>query len=501
MRRVGGGWRPGRLVLPAATAIVTAWGCATPAPEGPSWLLLDGEGFEILSARDPETTRRVARQLQVLRAVVGASAAGDDAAPAVPLRIVLFTDPSALEQVVGEAGRAGHLVSSMREDRLLLAEPGRAELGEAARHHLVHRFLARRDPVAYPFWYKEGFAEMLSSASVEGDQVLLGHYPERSIEVFRGGHWIPLDQLLRVAHAAELVPSARAMAFAESWALVHYLHYERGDPRTLRAQLARYLEAKRDGNDDAGALAKGFGIGVDELDRELRDYVSAGQFPYFSIPAASIETASPAELRALAPAEAATRLGRLALASGNAAAAESRFSSALHDSPDDPDALCGLASLRSFQGRWPEADELYHRAIAQRPNDGGCYLDFGESIYQRARGVDDSELTRALAETARKLLVRSWQLDPDVPLTYAVYGATFLLGETLPESGRDALAHASELLPSNLEIALLLAEYRARLGDPEAARKGLLSALAWAHEEGPHAAAAHRMARELGAPR
>jgi len=70
-----------------------------------------------------------------------------------------------------------------------------------------------------------------------------------------------------------------------------------------------------------------------------------------------------------------------------------------------------------------------------------------------------------------------------------MYGATFLLEGEETQRGLEPLEHASQMLPSSLEIKLLLARLYARLGRSMAARSLALAVYSRTHSEATRAEA------------
>ena len=101
---------------------------------------------------------------------------------------------------------------------------------------------------------------------------------------------------------------------AQSWLLTHYLLQGRPE---LRISIPRYLKALRQGPVELDALESIFGVGVEQLESDLRSYVERGVFRNSTIDFA-VPQATLANLRAAA---AGRQPERLAHSAGRAAGA------------------------------------------------------------------------------------------------------------------------------------------------------------------------------------
>jgi cytochrome c-type biogenesis protein CcmH/NrfG len=108
----------------------------------------------------------------------------------------------------------------------------------------------------------------------------------------------------------------------------------------------------------------------------------------------------------------------------------------------------------------------------------------GELLHAKALGAELEPAERdALLREARRHYVRSYELDPDAPETYAMYGRTFLAVGQDPAQGIETLEHAHRLLRPNAEIRRWLAKAYAMTGQEERARGMLERMLAWSHDD------------------
>ena len=112
-------------------------------------------------------------------------------------------------------------------------------------------------------------------------------------------------------------------------------------------------------------------------------------------------------------------VGRLRLATGDAADAEASYRKALALVPQSPDALIGLAESLVAGGKFDEAETIYQRAIAAQSSYAATHLAYGRFLASQGRAAE--------AVTAFE---RATQLTPDNPNALSnLGGAYFLMGD------------------------------------------------------------------------
>lgn len=139
---------------------------------------------------------------------------------------------------------------------IIFSDQDRARAMEVFRHELVHRFVAHYFPAA-PLWVNEGLAQFLASATIDGDEVVVG-LPLRSYE-FDGWQWkrwrTPFaDVWPRMDELRQRTEALDSSEYAGAWALVHTLLL--GNARH-RAAFGSYMTELQDGQlNEPAAFAK-----------------------------------------------------------------------------------------------------------------------------------------------------------------------------------------------------------------------------------------------------
>jgi len=128
-------------------------------------------------------------------------------------------------------------------------------------------------------------------------------------------------------------------------------------------------------------------------------------------------------------------IGRLRLATGDAADAEVAYRRALDIVADSPDALIGLASAQAAGGRADEAEQTYRRAIAAQPRYAVSHLAYGRFLYGRGR-----------SQEAISVYEQAAVLAPDNPDAFSNLGAAYFLSGDFDRAAR-ALKRGLEIEP------------------------------------------------------
>lgn len=457
--------------------LVVLLGCLSPVHER-SWLRVRSPNFEVISELRADESSRLAQNLEFFRSVVDRTT-GATLEPRVPTRIYAFRSLGTLGTFSAVSWAAGFFDETMRGNVVVLARDRRGDGRQLLQHEYVH-YVLHNGAVVYPTWYDEGFAEFLSTTRIDGERVEVGRVPDGMRQLDR---WIPVRKILEARDISDWRLGRVYMFYMESWALVHYLHFGIESQEPLPVRLGRYLEDTASGVAPADAFETAFGISAAKLDRALKGYVRGGRFDGVAMSPQAFETGADPEIEPASPAVVAEALGRLSLAADKDAQARHYFEAAVELDPGNARAQAGVAETFSRDSRWDEAQAAFARALEMDPDDALVRLDYGEHLQRRFESAESPDAHAELVARARDQYVRSWKLDPSVPETYAMYGSTFLGDGQDAGRGLQTLEHAERLLPSNLDIKLLLARLYARLGRRDDARELALTVIGWGHDE------------------
>jgi hypothetical protein len=275
-----------------------------------NWRELTVGRLTIYSTRDDKATRSFATSLQLFENTIGTLLQSEHSRlPDIPTYVYILNG-SDFYKYAGWRGISAFFQRHPFENIIVFdGEKTFAETSEGVFHEYAHYLQANVQNAAYPPWYKEGFASVLQTFRVQGNQIIVGDGPPygRRVDMNR---WIPIARVLAVTQRdPEYRRESLAQEFyAESWALVHMMMFERPD---LGHSAAVYLRDLDDGFPEPEAYARGFTLSKDELDRALSNYLVTARINYKRLRFAQLPAVESAPLRLLPPWEADRELAGL----------------------------------------------------------------------------------------------------------------------------------------------------------------------------------------------
>lgn len=408
------------------------------------WIEVGTANFRFFSNAGRHATRRVAVDLEELRAVLAQLTNYDLKSP-IPTFIYVFKgERSFLPYKILYQGRpatlSGYFIAG--DEANYIAINADASNASAIIYHEYVHYVANNNLWYLPAWFSEGLAEFYESFEVSGDTVYIGLPILRHLLVLRGTTPIPIDQLLAVDHTSELYNEAdrKGVFYAESWALVHYLLL--GD-EDRRRQLGRYLDLVRNGTPGNEAFAAAFTADYRTLAAELRGHLRSLRFPWIETKA-EIDLDKNLEMRKMPYAEVLYRLGNL-LASQQPERPERRayFAASIEAEPEYGPSLSSLAVEAERVADWDAAHALHARAAAASPDDPLVLYRFGRFLSRRG----DNHV-RAAA-----VLTRSTELDPSFQPAWAALAKVYVDAGATSDEAVEAARIAHALRPSDIMAA------------------------------------------------
>lgn len=270
-----------RLPLRALLAAVVWLACAAPPPGPRSAATAPPEGWRELRARHftlytdlgPAAASVFAEEVQFFLALA-VNTLGLQELPSVPISLYAFAHSRDFERFREHPNQVAIFFSN--PDHPIAAVDSAADLRDVRQrlfHELAHYLMAPTHArQAYPLWYSEGLAELLSSADRAGARARLGIPPLRIQAARAWGRWIALERLLATSTTAGFSLEEGSLFYAESWALVHDLHAaKRIRGRDRLPQLLAFLAELRAGRPPSDAATRAFGTSIEDLELELRD--------------------------------------------------------------------------------------------------------------------------------------------------------------------------------------------------------------------------------------
>jgi tetratricopeptide (TPR) repeat protein len=332
-----------------------------------------------------------------------------------------------------------------------MAINGDAPLEEALHvmfHEYTHYYLASQFAGEYPPWFNEGLAELMGWAKFDKGMALL-RVPMYQVYEARDGDWIPFDRLIKVDHSdPEYQSHALAPTFyAQSWLTMNYGLIENRD---FGAQIFRYLQKLNTlvPQDEAARLAFG---DLAVIDKRLRDYsraksIAGGGVALGDVPEVQLPLAKPlSEFDALGV-----------------------FADLMLESRNSPERIRPL--VQTLERRDPNTARA--AILAARLTDWQQRRELASVLL--SSGLDSSPMSSRNSEDMDKDVKRAMKWfaeaiahnNEDVEALWGFGTAATRLDKNL-DLAEQALVAAYQRAPSSAEIAMSLANLKARQEKPD----------------------------------
>ncbi|HKA13453.1 MAG TPA: hypothetical protein VKH41_00425 [Myxococcota bacterium] len=279
----------------AAAWLLTAAGCATTAALDRRWIEVHSANFSIYTALDEASARQMLEDRELFRAAILAVTKVRRVVPHVPTEIYAFV--SNYEPFRPGSNIAGYFHPTLRTNLVAIdARPGKQRILARAilYREYTHFLLHNEGRAAYPLWFDEGFAQMLSSVDVLGAMVRIGVVPAHRVDRVRHAPKLPYSRILHAQSFTGWSQAEIGSFYAQAWLLVHNLTL--GQLGNFGDLLDRYLAEVGRGIDEDVAFHSAFGIDVDDLRSRLLAYQK--EIPSFGLPRGELAKGLAIEVRA-----------------------------------------------------------------------------------------------------------------------------------------------------------------------------------------------------------
>jgi len=245
--------------------MAAAWAFLLPAGElcARDWYRYENDHFVAYSNAPERRTRLLLEELERFRAVfllVGNVEIPDDAPRTM---VILARNQQEFRQF---AGRFTGGFALRGDGQTLIVMPATGERDWATtviRHEFAHALL-RYKGYPYPFWYEEGFAEIMSAVSFpdRGRAFTIGAVPQRAGSSRPRYDWNDLIADDFNLHAIGN-PEVASSAYAQAWLLAHWATF--GDETRNAAKLQQYFNLVQAQVPSLEAFSRSFGATPAEL--------------------------------------------------------------------------------------------------------------------------------------------------------------------------------------------------------------------------------------------
>ena len=452
------------------------------------WLEATTSNFTLFSTAPERETKALLQELEVFRQTVKAITNVNNFKEGFPTRVFYFHSGKAYAQFKREPDEGGYVIPSLREIFLVLG-PGKHNFHgkEKIYHDYVHFMLRSRGIYDYPHWYEEGLADMLSSIRIERDKVLVARVPISRSKDLQPDAFKPLPAIMGVLNTAAWTPAEQRLFYAQSWALVHYLHAGSRVGFTARdQQMSKYVALFNAGKISDVAFRQAFNVSYQQLGQELRSYVTRGEYPIIKFPLASIAVSDTSKPKIAKKAVINYQLGKLSLALGPSKAlqAEQFLGAALAKEPSHGHIQTSLALAYLGQKRYQQAQRQVQQSLSQAAGDPARHIDCGRVLY--AWSADDAagltlDQRAELLQRARTCYQQAIDLDNGSMEAIARLGMTYRAAGSDPALGLRYLTTAQKQMSWDAELQMRAGELYLIDGKTAKARKQFARVVRWSH--------------------
>lgn len=460
------------------------------------WVEVRSDNFRVRSVLGREKAVDLVHSLELLHATVPVLTNAQSAHSPIPTEIFVLRSGDTAKLGV-DRNVAGLFMPGLRSNVIVVRDTTGVRETSTIQHEYVHFLLRNQTRLRYPRWFDEGFAEYLSATRLTRGKFQVGRVPEERAANLKYSNWIAMRKIISDERYDKLTAEGKSMFYAEAWALVHFLQTRQLEGHDFVEPFADYLRRVDAGEGDVEAFEAAFGMTAREINRKVKKYLERGRFKGFELDADKLLPDFAPEVLDLSRAEAALGLAQLALRMGELDLAEGWYTVALDDERLRAHAEAGLGDVWKFRGNMENAKPHFDTALALAPEDPHIQLDVAEFWHARVHRDEDAATREASLRNARSHYVKAWKLNDQLPETYAMYGQTYLLPGQDHAKAIEMLEEAEYLLPSSLEIRLMLAEAYLGTGRDEDAANAARSVVAWSHNESRMSAKAREILQQL----
>jgi len=389
-----------------------------------NWLRIETQNFIVYSEAKEEKTLELLEELEQYRHFLIQHGGVAPRGNALKLTIFFARSRARYNALATARGSVGVFTLTANGPIAMFYDTGRGGLyrqdgKQILFHEYVHYLQRQSAPTQYPLWYREGFAEYLSSVRFAEDGVSLGEILLARAENLSRLDWIYMKQLLEAKNFLK----KGAVFYAQSWLLTHML-YTSPD---YRSGVSAFLDLLEQDIEPEVALRQVYDIEYSRIDQDLRQYFKRGQIFAYQYPVVDpdvkILTQQKLDKAASVMVDKTARLAFANGARGYKAIVKSTKRQ-LNKNPRNTELNLNLAEALIALNQQAEAEAVTRRLLTNVPDMPEAHALLGEIILHRAWSAqrkaetdfpDESKLVEARAhleiainQMARNARARKW---------------------------------------------------------------------------------------------
>ena len=453
-----------KIILPAILALLFV----AESAQAQRWTRADTKNFIVYGEGSEARTEEAARNLERIDALMRMLLAIPAEVKPHRLEVYVLYDQDRVSLFAGNENVAGFYRPSVKgsfivahrgrpDDRTI---PGQVVLFHEYAHHLMFRYFSN----AYPAWYREGFAEYLSTTEFDDESFSVGLPANHRAYEIRQGSFLPLEEIL-VPPKEEYTGDRRYMFYPQSWLLTHYLM---SDPQRNRL-MSRYFEELAKGADPLAAAGDVFG-NLDDLERSVKSY-GTRKIDYRRSPS-PIAIDGDVRVTKLDDLESDLVKMRLFIRTGyEQERTRDELRKLSREHPQSAEALVQLGEAERMVAHkdgsydFAAAMDAVDRALAVAPGHERANLLMADLLLE-ADDHADKELGTVDWDAVRAFAIRANETNADNPNALYTYVDSFLRqGGPAPEVAIPAMEQVFGTVPEAVDVRVALAKLHASAGN------------------------------------
>jgi tetratricopeptide (TPR) repeat protein len=435
------GWIGVLLVWCVGMSLIPAFGGES------QWVEVKSPHFSVVTDGGEKRGREVAVRFEQMRAVFGALMVKANVNLAVPLQIVAFRNTKELRQFAplwnGKPTQVAGLFQGSNDRCFILLDLSAENPWQVVFHEYGHQLMNGNIAAATAPWFEEGFAEYLRSIEVDGKEAHVGKVPDETYQILQQTGTMKVADLFRVQQNSSTYNESgdpRGTFYAESSMVVHYL-YDHGQIPKLSTYFGLTID-QRDSVEDA--IQRSFGMSAAQFDKEIRNYISSGQYRYYKLATPEGIVTTNYMVMALSAADGNAILADVHLHSQDYRdKAAEEFEAILKTDPANTAALRGLGYSYLMKQDFDKAGECFQKAAQGNSKDPRVHYYAGLLMSREGTLGDPDKVAQMTKE-----LETAVALDPSFADAYSLLGFAYA-AEGKPEKGLQSAQKAVALSPRN----------------------------------------------------
>lgn len=315
-----------------------------------------------------------------------------------------------------------------------------------------------------PPWFNEGLAEYYHTFKIEGNrEVSLGLPLPSHLQLLQQYKMTSLADLFAVSSYGllQMKDKERSVFYAQSWALVHYL-IQGGKGKGL----GKFLDALGKGVEREKAFADAFQMNYEQMEKELRKYISRASYNYSKVKFENELTFDTKMIvKPVDEGEANAYLGDLLYHMNRVQDSEPYLSKALAANPDSLVANMTMGMVRLREEKFDEARLYLDKAVSENSNNQFACYRYAFVLLR------SGTVSKETAEKSMALLKRSVELDPKFFPSYSLMAFAALASGVGMDDATSAVSSALKFKPNDASLLLDLASLYLRSDRVEDAGK------------------------------